>query len=441
MRRVAIVGGGAAGALVAIHTLRRLTGPTELVILEPRDRVGAGIAYSTSDPAHLLNVRAAGMSALPEEPDHFRTWAGCEPDAYLPRGTYADYLTELLDHSLAASTGEITHLRARVTSVAGEPGRRVIGTDVGTSLQADQLVVATGNESPQLPASVRIDPDASRFVVTDPWSSVVSDPVPAAASVVVVGSGLTAVDVALSLLDRDDEATLVMISRHGLLPAGHDHPWVPPAPEPVVTPDDLASGLDLRVAVQRVRGGDAGWRQRVDGLRPVSQQAWLALSEHQRDQFVRHLLRVWDVHRHRMAPEVDAKVTRWLHEGRLVVEEASISGIATGGDLGDSAVVMAGDGRSWVADRVVVATGPSPQATASPLLSCLIDAGAARPGPLGWGIDVDPASLAVVDGRGRVQSDLWAVGAPTRGVLFECTAVPDVRSQAATVGAALASTG
>lgn len=437
MRRVAIVGGGAAGALVALHALRRLREPAEVVVLEPRDRVGAGIAYATPDPAHLLNVRAAGMSALPDDPDHFRAWAGCGPDDYIARARYADYLADLLEDSRSASAGTFTHLRARVTRITGEPGRRVVATDDGFEQTIDQVVVATGNEAPALPTSLRVDAAARPFVVTDPWSATASGPTTAGASVVVVGSGLTAVDVALSLLDRDDTASLVMVSRHGLLPAGHDQPWVPPSPEPVVTPGDLAAGLPLSAAVRRLRSDGSGWRQRVDGLRPITQQAWLALSEHQRDQFVRHLLRLWDVHRHRMPPQAHAKVTRWLAEGRLVVEGASVSRITATGTRGDRALVTAADGRSWEADRVVVATGPSPQATASPLLSCLVHSGAARPGPLGWGIDVEPASLSVIDAHGRVQPDLWAVGAPTRGVLFECTAVPDVRVQAARVAEAI----
>ena len=99
MSRIGIVGGGAAGALVAAQILRFASDPTQVVIFEPREQLAEGIAYSTSDELHLLNVRASGMSALPDQPDHFRAWAGVEATDFVPRARYAYYVRDLLSEA------------------------------------------------------------------------------------------------------------------------------------------------------------------------------------------------------------------------------------------------------------------------------------------------------------------------------------------------------
>jgi uncharacterized NAD(P)/FAD-binding protein YdhS len=71
----AIIGGGASGILTALHLQRSACPPGRLVIVEPGTDLGKGIAYSTTDIGHLLNVRAGRMSALPDDPGHFTDWA------------------------------------------------------------------------------------------------------------------------------------------------------------------------------------------------------------------------------------------------------------------------------------------------------------------------------------------------------------------------------
>ena len=73
-RHVVIVGGGASGVLLACHLLPRLPDNIRVTLIEKNPAIGRGIAYGTADPAHLLNVRAANMSAFPDDPDHFWRW-------------------------------------------------------------------------------------------------------------------------------------------------------------------------------------------------------------------------------------------------------------------------------------------------------------------------------------------------------------------------------
>ena len=110
--RIAIVGGGATGALAAIHLVRRFDASrADIVLIEPSPAIGRGLAYSTRDPGHLLNVRVANMSAFADEPDHLFDWlrergadsgVDCPTQfCFIPRSTYGDYIGELVGRALA----------------------------------------------------------------------------------------------------------------------------------------------------------------------------------------------------------------------------------------------------------------------------------------------------------------------------------------------------
>lgn len=431
MHRIGIVGGGASGVLVAIQLLRRTVRPLEIELVEPAERLGAGAAYGTPDPRHLLNVRAGGMSALPEEPDHFRAWAGCDPDAYLPRQDYARYLRELLEACAREASSTVHHRRDTVTDVLMEDGRYRLQLASGERLDVDAAVLATGNALPRLPEQIALESAAIARLAPDPWTL---EPGASGRSLI-IGSGLTAVDVASSLLADDPSHQVVCISRHGLLPRSHDNPWITPAKVAVVTPEDVASGLSLRAMVHALATSGPRWRQQVDALRPRSQELWRSLSLDQRAQFLRHVERYWEVHRHRMAPEVVERLERWQAEGRLRVCAADVTSITS---ESDGVVARAADGREWRADRVIAATGPASPVRGDGLLAELVAHGRVRIDPLGLGLDIAPDTYEAYAPDGRRHRGLHVIGPATKGTLWESTAVPDIRAAAAVIAQSIA---
>ena len=99
---VAIIGGGFSGTILAAQLARRGIG---YVLIDGSGRMGRGVAYSTTEPAHLLNVRAEGMSAWAGEPDDFAKSVRSEGGdaAALPSaGCLARYLGEILEEGLAS---------------------------------------------------------------------------------------------------------------------------------------------------------------------------------------------------------------------------------------------------------------------------------------------------------------------------------------------------
>ena len=456
---VVIVGGGAAGALVAVH-LARQPEPPSVSLIDPAPRPARGIAYSTTEPVHLMNVRTGNLSAFPDDPDHFTAWAAAHGDTggrdgFARRQLFGDYLAELLGSSVAAGAARRPsgHRRrrpgARRRRRVPWPGRprapprpalavRLAGGDV---LTADHVVVATGNGRPTDPAGLAA---AGAAYVDDPWRTAWLDDLDPRAPVLLVGSGLTAVDVALSLHARGHDGVIHAVSRHGRLPAS-SRPvatrLAPPCALPGEPTSATARGL-LRVlraelAVAAARGED--WRSVVDGLRPVTTGLWWGLPAPERERFVRHLARRWELVRHRMAPEPAATIQLLLDTGRLTLRPARVRGVEP---TAEGAVVTLQHG-AWCGTlevgAVVNCTGPSADPaspTAGPLLAGLLASGLARRDRLGLGVDVTPDGQ-LIDAGGVAGAPLWTIGALRRGAEWESTAIPELRVQAAALAARL----
>lgn len=451
---VAIVGGGFAGTMTAVGLLRRRH-PTGLrvVLVERRSAAGRGLAYSTPLLAHRLNVPTAMMSALPDEPDHFLRWArhrdpSVGGESFVPRFLYGDYL----EHTLAAAERDAAPgVRfERIADVATEialedvprPGVRV-GLGSGEELRADRLVLATGNAQPIEPAGADPDLLASDRYVGDPWDPdlLVGDEEDGE-PVILIGTGLTMVDVALTLGASSGQPTLHAVSRHGLLPRPHREF---PGPQHVPEPPAATSLAELvpEVLVEAAAAADRGdgWRTVVDSLRPMTNSLWAGLDESERRWFIDHLSRVWEIHRHRMAPEVAMALAAMRRKGDLKVHAAAVERLSLQRDGVELQLRPRGGGATLrlSASRVVNCTGPAADVTRrrDPLVQGLLAAGLARPEPLRLGLDVD-ARGALVDCAGIVSDRIFTLGLLRKGSLWETTAVPELRCQAADLAADLA---
>jgi len=438
---VAVVGGGASGVLTAINLLVRSDDPgLEVVVHEASGIVGRGVAYGTDDRRHLLNVRARHMSAFPDAPSDLLDWAlrtgrSTDPQGFLPRADYAIYLQD----RLADVADDRLRIRAgRVVDVV--PAAR--GFDVATersTATADAVVLCHGNQPPRPLATAggAALPEAP-WHVGDPWRLARLRALPADARVLVVGTGLTAVDTAITLLEGGSERHVTLVSRHGLLPKPHvgqaHTAWVTKVPADAVTADAIAAAVaeECRAAVER----GVGWRAAVDGLRPLTQELWRRLSVAERRRFLEVHARDWEVRRHRMAPEVALRLQSYRYDGRLSVLAGGIEAVV---DLGARCRVSIAPGRAPLeVDAVVNCTGPlgDVRRSADPLLAALVARGTIAPDPLALGVD-STLDGAVVDATGQVVDGLFVVGPPRRGTLWESTAIPEIRAQAAQVAAAV----
>jgi uncharacterized NAD(P)/FAD-binding protein YdhS len=421
---VAIVGGGASGTILAAQLARR---GLSSILIDGSGRAGRGVAYSTTEPAHLLNVRAEGMSAWAGEPDHFaRRFAqeGGEPRGFAQRRLFGRYLGDMLGD--AVTSGKAAVIDATAVSSAREDGGWRIALDDGGSVEAQALVLAVGNQEPEaLGAFAGI----GRRFIANPWGedarAAVAELAQSGGSALLVGTGLTMVDLVLSLDSAGHQGRILAVSRRGLAPRGHAN--FDPAP---VSLEEVPAG-SVRGLWRwlRRRSAEVGWRAAIDSLRPHSHPLWQSLDVGEQRRFLRHARPWWDVHRHRIAPEVAETVARMIGEGRLQVMAGRILSAAETGEGLEVAIRRRG-AREPTAERFDFAfncTGPlhSIARTKDKLLRSLLDADEAKPDHLGIGLEVD--------GTCRAGEHLWAMGPLTKGRYWEIIAVPDIREQAAQV--------
>jgi uncharacterized NAD(P)/FAD-binding protein YdhS len=455
--RIVIVGGGFSGAMTAVNIARTSDRPVHLTVVNDGRSVGRGVAYALRRPEYLLNVAARNMSAFPDEPDHFLQWLQTRSEfgsfseaelreRFIPRQIYGDYLSSIVQHHLQ-SPGARTPVTAEFVTgeaVDVEPG----GPDVvvrladGSALEADRVVLATGNESPAaLPGTEKLaDHPAWVGNPWEPWENRLAQlDVDAGGSVVVLGSGLTAVDIIVTLRATGWMGSIHTVSRHGWFPHAHfrgiEYPEFPP-------PDVDLTALGLDKLLELVQQHCAILNERnanpaiiVDKLRPYTQGIWSHFSCEDREAFkTRHAAR-WNVYRHRIAPVLHAQITGSQLTGQLRVHAANIENLEASRDR----ILIHLQGRQPLLGHLVInATGPSTTftATRSVLLHNLLRRELVTPDATNMGVRVDP-DHTVVTADGNRSPWLLALGPLLKGTYWETIAVPELRGQARRVAETL----
>jgi len=447
-RTVAIVGGGFCGTLVAVHLLRGAPPQgLRVVLINQSGQLARGVAYGTRSDRHVLNVPAGGMSALPDEPEHFLRYCqqldpATRAGDFICRSTYGTYLGDLLDQAARQAPPAVTldrRLDAVVSLDAQAGGGVVLHLQSGQSLRADDVVLAFGHFPPATPAALDPALRSSDCYVADPWASGVFGGIDRDEPVLLLGSGLTALDVVLALHQQGHRGTVDCLSRRGLSPlphrpAGEARPWSGlEAQLPRLRSSARAASAALRAAADQAAAAGHEWRDVIAALRPYTPSLWQAWPRAERQRFLRHLQPYWDVHRHRCAP---AAAATWaalmasgqlrLHAGRLCRTEPAAAGWrvhwhARGSGACDSA---------WVA-RVINCTGPATRLdrSGSPLIDQLLRQGGLHPDGLDLGLAVAD-DYRVLRADGRAWPSLRYVGPLLKARDWEATAVPELRLHA-----------
>ena len=434
---VLCIGAGASASLLAHHLHN--AGFTGRIILVDRE-AGNGPAYAGCDLRHVLNVPAGNMGAAREDPAGFLRWLnglGIDPPVaaadFVPRQLYGRYLETLLEP--LRGNGEVIRVRSAASALWREGERWRVELERGGTLVADAVVLAIGNLPPRaLPGSACID---ERLIVNDPWRCRLDEMAPPRAQVLFIGTGLTMVDGVLSLAPATSEGThLTALSRHGRLPLA----WGTQASTPFAASDATRSLRALmRQVREHARAGDS-WQQAMNGLRVQAGALWAQLSQAEQARFVRHGRTLWNIHRHRIPDPSHARLQALQQAGRLTILAGRLESLSQVGSRvqarwrrrGRSAVEEA------AFDLVVNATGPESRYDRSrdPLLRQLFATGQVRTHPLGLGLDATTAGeLRAADGS--IAPQFYSLGAPMQGVLFECTAIPDIRHAAQDLAALL----
>lgn len=451
--RIAVIGTGFSGVAVACQLLARLPAGSELTLFNASGNMARGLAYGTQSDEHQLNVPAARMSLYPQDPAHFQRWLQAQGEAgegheFVPRQRYGQYLQACLNEAEARAPAVRLHtviaaVEALVPLPDGPQHELLVRFPGGErSTQCfDRVVLALGHFAPRapLPALAQL-PDG--LYVNDPWSATAFDGLATDAPVALIGSGLTMLDLLLSLRQRGHQGPLLALSRRGLQPLGHRANELPPPNWPL--PESLTAQTDrlrpmlrlFRAEVERAQQLGRDWRDVLGSFRPHTAPCWQRLSRADRERFLRHLQPYWDVHRHRAAPSAIAV----LEQARASAQLRTVAGRLQGVEhLGAQRARLSWCQRgsaaigSFDAARIINCSGPSAgsrsgfDAERSPLLAQLQASGRLQACPMGLGLMVEPGSLQLLDAQGQVQPGLYYLGPLLKAQHWEATAVPELR--------------
>lgn len=435
---VAIIGGGFSGTLVAYHLTCLALSDLEIKIFDEKGRFARGVAYGTGDKNHLLNVPAERMSAIPDEPLHFVNWLKeknfWDPKkTFYPRMYFGDYLFEFFRKSQVKTFCEkVIKIRHTVSD------KLIIETSLGNSLEVDVVVLATGNYFSSQFLGLSELSDGARYLRFSEDNNITS--FRPSTKVAILGSGLSAIDAILSLRDRGVRTEVCVFSRRGRFPLSHDKKSRKGGNSLFL---NESSPLDCLRYFQSCRklvfARRFDWRQEVERFRPFSNSIWMNWNPRQKAQFHRHLRKFWEIHRHRMPPEIAESINKMVANGEVRIRAVRNLQIKI---RNSKFRLMYLDGRKGLEveedfDLVIDCTGFENDFSKinDPLIQSILKHLLVSMDSTKMGLDFE--------GEGRVvnkrKSKIYCIGPLRRGKLFESTAVPELRVQAKNLALELAS--
>lgn len=442
-RHIVIVGGGFSGTALAIHLARYGNTGLEVTLIEPRPELGRGVAYSSIDPSHRINVPAARMSLTATEEGAFDRWFRAssalaeDPAAlwddgsvYPQRAQFGTWVGEQFRKASEASAATVRVVQS--TALALQQGEII--TEDGQHLPVDELVLAISHPPPALPSL--LDPFRhSSSLIADPWQAGALAGVKPDDRVAIIGSGLTMSDMVASLHRQGHRGKIVAFSRRGLLPRPNLSGNFPP-----LTRDDshhqptTALGWLRRIRQEILIAGQQQlpWQLVLDDIRRNGQNIWQQLPLVEQQRFLRHLRPWWDVHRYRIAPQVNAVLEQWQSSGQLQVIAARLTAVtADEQTLTLKLQPRGGTEQRLRVDKLIVTTGPAHGSLLSSdsLLNQLTNDGLICADPLGLGILVNPQSQAI-NAQGETSAKVYVVGPAARARFGELMGLPQVAEHA-----------
>jgi len=447
--KVAVIGGGLSGSLVTINMVRRAGGALTVYLFEKKsEQFNKGVAYSSRLPYQLLNVQVKDMSLFDNEPAHFFVWLKenkypYQPDDFAPRDVFGKYLTDTFNKETRKEKGrEVNVIYKEVTAIAKDKDGYKVTFGENETITVDKVILSTGNFPPGDVPGLPQDVKESKSYTSHPWGGFDIKSIPASHDILMVGSGLTMIDLVLSLHTGGHRGNITVISRRGLLPLSHgDAPEYTPAQGPDLKNASVTSFLDwVKKNVIQANAEGKNWRGVIDAIRSHIPAMWNALSLEERKRFIRHLRPFWEIHRHRMPAESIAILKEMERDGKLDLLAGRIQTAKLSGNKVNVTYRCRNSNvlKHITVDNIINCTGPETEyrKLRSPLYQSLVENKLAQTEPLALGLLANTKGF-IIDAWGKVNDNIALIGPPAKGVLWECTALREIRMQAAALSHAV----
>lgn len=439
--RIAIIGAGASGTILAINLLRELKQPAEITLIEKDKRkLYRGAAYSSKLEYELLNVPIGKMSLFPAQPDDFYNWLNKNsfPDHDLTRGSfvsrrlYGSYLTNRIEEAVKEKHEDVLFKTILFSAVElkKEGNAYVLKQEDGSLLTADTVILATGNEAPtQVVPHEAVKVLGDKYI-SNPW---VGDELPITEDILIIGTGLTMVDHVLSLRKRGHIGKIKAISRHGLLPKTHGVS-VPYQLSTDISDTDFQKFYDkLMTEIEMAGQQNINWISVLDALRPLTPAIWKKFDDKSKREFLQHYKTKWDIHRHRIPAKSAEEIFAMLVDGQLEILQGTITEVE---QKDKHFTITYRHSFTWQTEevqtnRVINCTGPSTDygTNGNILFKDLLNKGWLKKDDFEQGILTGERG-EIIKEDGSALPGVYAIGPLRKASEWESTAIPEIRQQA-----------
>ncbi len=439
MKTIIIIGGGLSGILSAIQLLDR-SKDVFVKIINTKHPTALGVAYNTNDPEHLLNVTAGKMSLYPLLPDHFTDWliANDYPaenisETFQPRMVYGKYISEVFNSYISNKQLEI--IDSLAIDIIKQTNQYAVLLSSGRNIIAEKIILALGNFLPSSPKSNSDDFFKSNNYFQDPWNPAYSKNISAERSILLIGTGLTMIDCLLTLKKAGFKGHFFVVSPRGYTPAPHGKiEKYPDFYDEISGQSLLGIFQTVRMHLKKAESKNISWRGVVDSLRPHVQKIWINFSEKEKQQFISHIRHIWGIARHRVPVSIYDEIIKLQEEGRLEIIGGRISDIHEKENVIRVFIRLRKNStlRELTVGRVINCTGPQTnyRELKDELVVNLLKKKMILSDNLNMGIKTKISGQVLYYDH-QESNDIFALGSLLRGVLWETTAVPEIRTQAA----------
>lgn len=439
-KKYVIIGGGLSGTLTALNLVRKNSAARIELIEKTPGMLGRGIAYHHDYTHQPLNVTAAGMSLFADEPSHFLDWLRqnhfryCHllpdiyPNVFVPRKIFGDYIVENLDRAHHRASDRFQIRIDQAISLRQNGAGHVVMLESGVELHADHVILALGN-FPPADLFDESDPlNSNPRYFSNPWTDRIYSDIDGRENVLLVGTGLTAVDVVLGFRMRNFRGSITMISRRGRLPLAHNLIAGPVALSypGYLHPRDAFFWLRKKIHEHR----DVPWTSVIDGIRPFTQQFWQSWTTEEKRYFMRRLRPFWEVARHRIPAASSYVLSEFSAAGYLSIGKGELLGAKAVAEGLSAKYMFNGRQQEGNFQKIINCTGPESnfRKLRFPLIKDLVSCGMVSADELGLGINCS-ADGKIINAHGEEVDGLWCIGPMRKAVLWETTALRELREQ------------
>lgn len=443
---IIIIGGGASGLLLLANICNKATKRTSITMINTGHPIARGIAYSTSNVNHLLNVRVSRMSAFTEDTNHFTNWILSKQEyseyhsdslgeCFVPRKMYGHYLDELY-HSIISDHSkniDFTYIDDVVIDLKKSENIFTVLLKNNQAIEGVKAVLCTGNQPPITLPGLSSLKNSDRIFI-NPWDEKAVENINQDEPVFIIGAGLTMVDTAISLIDQGFKNKIIVLSKHGAIPLPHPNERVTVPHSDIVPPSDLHKIFSNLKARIRSAIDNTEWHEPVlEAVRPYTQKIWQELSIEEKNRFMRHINHRWSKLRHRLPLQVYdfiqaliAKNQVELYAGKLISVEENQESLTVEFFNKESNSIIKKE-----VQRIINCIGPEGNISKveNPLINNMLTSGMIANDALSLGFNAT-GDGKIINKQGEIVENLFTIGSGLRGILWESTAIPEIRVQA-----------